>query len=98
MTTTPTEPTLRKSHTCSVQGNGWCLQSPRSLQVSEWQEKASGAGTTQSDLPCMVMRSWRAQETLMTMETPPCRCYVLHIRVIHGDVYGRHGVAVGDSI
>jgi len=29
------------------------LRSPKSLQVLEWRENASGAGTTQKDLPCV---------------------------------------------
>ena len=61
ITTTPTEPTRRKSPTCRVWGAGGCLRSPKRRQVPEWREKASGAGTTQNDFPWVVTRSWHAR-------------------------------------
>ncbi|EJK61096.1 hypothetical protein THAOC_18465 [Thalassiosira oceanica] len=64
MTTTPTLPTRRKSPTCSVWGAGACFRSPRRRQVPECRLNASGAGTTQNDLACVVTRSWHARVSL----------------------------------
>lgn len=61
MTTTPTDPTLKKSPTWSTCGAGGCFRSPKRRQVPECLENASGAGTTQKFLLCVVTSSWQAR-------------------------------------